>query len=235
MTARNEAQPTSVPQVLGDHQRRIQILEAVAPAATPVSGAAGFPGIIELPIWVRKGTGNFDSAQWTYTIDSAAPGGGYAANGFDGAEQSWLINLGPSGSAWKILVVAAKGQSFGIMDVCLASDPPSAFFAPNEQYPIDGTSVSYAVLESVDYYNGTPQAYPNVHNAQVFQIGGVDGDIGTGFTAGAGIYSGQQIWDGGPGMVRVKLETNGKNGSSSGFDQRISQVALVRVDEGLVA
>lgn len=207
---------------------------APTPAAASTGGGGGYPAIIELPIFPRKGSGNFDSAAWTYTIDAAAPGGGYAENTADGAEQSWLVNLGPEDSAWKILVVGAKGTDYGILDVCLASAPPDSFWGADLGYPMDTTSITYVVLESLDFYAGAPAAYPNTTNAQPFKIDGADGDVGTAFTAGAGSYSGQDIWDGGSGMHRVKLEVNGQNGSSGGYRMRISQVWIMRVDTGLV-
>lgn len=214
-------------------------LESLARRPVPASAAgggsgSGYPSIIELPIFPRKGSGNFDSAAWTYTIDAAAPGGGYAENTADGAEQSWLVNLGPEDSAWKILVVAAKGTDYGKLDVMVASAPPDSFWTPDTAYPSDTTSITYVLLENLDFYAAAPAAYPNTPNAQVFKVNGADGDVGTSFTAGAGIYAGQQIWDGGPGMQRVKLQTNGQNGSSAGFRMRLSQVWIMRVDTGLV-
>lgn len=216
---------------------REQLERRPAPTATAStsSSGSGYPSIIELPIFPRKGAGNFDSAMWTYTIDAAAPGGGYAENTADGAEQSWLVNFGPEDSAWKILVVGAKGTDYGKLDVCLASAPPDSFWTPDVGYPSDTTSITYVVLETLDFYAAAPAAYPNTANATVMKINGTDGDVGTSFTAGAGSYAGQQIWNGGPGMHRVKLQTNGQNGSSAGFRMRISQVWLMRVDTGLVA
>lgn len=191
------------------------------------------------------GAGSYAANDWT--IDGTYPAGGYWKCTNDVTYVSWVVNLGPKGSVWGIRPLIAEGTNYGKLEVQFASlswtnyytgDPPyeigqftgltgSAGNGYTGGQPVEGGN-SFVTLDYIDCYAAADNVFRIESDYQKFRIAGDDGVLGTSFTSN---IRGWYDWDGGSGLHRVKLVTNGQNASSTGYEMRLGGFALFRLDD----
>ena len=183
------------------------------------------------------GAGSYAANDWT--IDAAYPASGYWKSTLDLAYVSFVVNLGPKGSRWGMRPLIAEGINYGKLEVQFASLSWTNYYTGSPPYdeggftglglgqPVEGGN-SFVTLETLDCYAAADNPFRIQSSYRRFRIAGDDGDLGTAFTSE---ITGDYAWDGGSGVHRVKLVTNGKNASSTGNEMRLGGFALFRLDD----
>ncbi len=213
MTARNEAEATNLPLVVGDLQRRIQILEAVVP--TPGSYLQARPlrySGFDFEALTRNsqypgGNGvDWRDGSWQMVADAGSPFGGQSLE--TTVEDDWfpfpLGNLGPQGTGYAVGLWYKGATDNGQIDIEFATASVDEFANTTPQF---GSSTSVLGPSDFDLFNAPlPGWYnndnldpdngyrfdlsnatagwtQNIINASTFNLGGADG---TPLTADAG-------------------------------------------------
>lgn len=197
-------------------------LEFVGASGDNVSMLGGFEG--------PPGPGGF-----TYQLDATFSHNGAAKSTADAANFTFPFPFTPAGSLWGFSVRGKKGPSFGILQIALASvESPN----PNRSgVNDDGT---FNDQEGDMTFVDVPDAFVNCYNATAasedwiirnapFRLNGAEGDPLTTFS-GSDAYTGFDLMNGGPGWYMVRLYTDGKHASSSGYAIQISSLVIARVN-----
>jgi hypothetical protein len=187
-----------------------------------------------------SGAPNLDVVGYAWVADATSYGGGYVEADADDDYFTGLVLLEPKGSVWQFNYRHSAGPDYGRFRVGLASleyesaDRPSGD-SEGKIAPVDGSYGSFSYVEltpgvgGIDLYSATAIGDLASSNSNPFIVGGDVGDPLSSFTAlGNDPYTGFPIMDGGPGWYRMKIYTDGKNASSSGFRIRLSEVILTR-------
>lgn len=167
MTARNEAQSTNVPQVLGDHQRRIQILEGVVPASGAYLQARGanYSGwdlcVPSRDSQYNGGNGaSWYDGDWTFIDDATSPFGGVALE--TTTDGDWfpfaLGNLGPQGTGYGVGFFFYGATDNAQIDFEFATTSVDEF---GNTSPATGTSTSVLAADDFEYWDATPPDWYN--------------------------------------------------------------------------
>jgi len=226
-------------------------LAEAAPSSAPVSSAvAMWPMFYEVLPWDLWN--NLDGVAAPFfgndllTPDMA--GANAYVNGWrfgDTRDQaSFLVplRLGPQGSVWSIEFIADGGPNAGVVEYHWQTISESV---PGQGYDLNGlnilgdsvtrggppdplvyyrTSAAYAF----DAYGAAPFTNRQVIGYSQFRIMGADGAAitGNGVPSGA---DGVDHFTGGAGIWVLKVQTNGKNGASGGYQTRLSSIIVRRI------
>lgn len=234
MTAPNRR--PSVEGALGNHEKRISTLESIAPPTATAASEEGWGSCFNLPVLERNMETNNQnySGAVSYVIDSTYPHNGYISQSSNNNWIEWIVQLGPRGSLWLPIVQFAKGPDFGKVTLQIASTPYIADLLSvvgSGGIESSGLPVTFVDVQTFDAYAAVHDPYPTspqVYNA--FEITGTDGTTGTSIT-GTNPWN----WDGGSGAHFIRLKTDGKNSSSSGYKKRISSFIMQRVSNDMYA
>ena len=188
------------------------------------------PPFLELPLAMKDQSTQLEDS-WDWTVDATYVNCGYLEKTTDGQVVSWMVNLQPARSAWIIGVITGMGADYGKLETQLASNPIDQSIFTADRFPEESANLTYVTLQTFDCYNATTLKNVQWASFTIFLITGDEGTNGTAFTTGTGLYAGIKTWDGGPGLHRVRLKTNGKHASSTGYRNRVSQLVVARVSD----
>lgn len=184
---------------------------------------------------------NIDFLTFDWATDSAYRGCGYCGATANGSYFSWLVNLSPRGSVWHVYINAAGDVDYGKLTISFGSlvyestergsGELSGKIGPADaSYPGSLPAFTYVDLATIDCYeSGGFTENSTGGSSYPFIVGGVTGTPLTDFTTGiTDPVTGFTLMDGGPGWYRMRVKVDGKNGASSGYKARVTDVRVVR-------
>lgn len=185
----------------------------------------------------------------SYALDAAAPAGGYVTRGTPAINSyfEFDILLAPQGGIFGLHYIWGIGPDYGKFTVSVASLLYQSELRPSgcSEGKIEPCDLAYGVgptfmnMTQQDAYNAAP-AYDILASDIVWIIGGNVGDPLTDFSdvgnpcadnAGNDPFSGYNIWNGGPGWYRIRIQVTSKNASSSDYRCRIARFAVMRLND----
>lgn len=236
---------SDVPNVLGSHERRIGVLEAVAPPNGSVYQNPEIKYSLFGQEWELFDQNSFTGGGWGgWVADAAAPFGGYY--GGQNTQNAYFIvgaAIGPATSRWAFDVWRMGGPDFGILTCEIQTQPllDSGYANPQQQailspsttdpwYKAAGTGV----FNTIDCYAVAP-TNSAIYNVSLFAPTGSDGQMLTADgTSHADYTNTSDVVAGGDGSVfwwfRFKVAT--KNASSTGYKMGVNFLKLRREDTG---
>lgn len=261
MTARNEAQQTTVPGTLGDHQRRIQILEAVVPsqgsylqALGRLWGGAQFQRLTSLNNYTGGNGSDYTAGNWQWQADATSPFN--LIRLATDTDADWFPfpvgNLGPRGTGYAVAVwyygnidapklklewatgpIDEQGNTSGPNGSTTSVVGPAdiAFWGATAFGWYDTAAPAADGWDT--YKTGVSIGWQVVIERSPFFLDGVDGTPLTADASGFGGFGSCKAFNGGGGPDLwwwVRLLVDGKNASSSGFNAKIGQVEVYRLN-----
>lgn len=202
----------------------------------------GAPTQFLIPTFQTNTTGT-DTTGFDWSQESAHTNGGYLGSTALNDYITMLVLAHPQGSIWGLRVLGDTGPDFGITRVAIASvgyqlaSRPSGSTSGKIQDRAGGygTSPSYKQMVQYDLYSAGLTVGGLTSNGFVpFIPGGAEGAVLSSLSAGGtDPYTGYHISDGGPGWYLIRFLTVGKNGASTGYKIRLSDIVWHRVaDDG---
>lgn len=221
---------------LGDHEKRIRVLERVTPAA---GESLGLPTqVIPLPVLVVSN--GADTSGFSWTRDNAYTGGGYLGSTASNAFFRFMVQMS-QGGIHALRMRAGSGPDFGRFKVKIASlDAPPLGRSGDDTGKIEGSDSGtislITVTSAIETYSAIAGGEDDPINGQlVFVVGGDPGDELTDLTVTTDPGTGFSVMDGGPGWYVIEISVDGQNGASTGFKLRFTAMAFVRLnDDGYI-
>lgn len=189
----------------------------------------------ELGVQNGRALGGFDSGTaYDWTIDTAFTHNGALKSTTNGAQFFFPFSFTPAGSLWSFSARGAEGSDFGILQIALASigSPNPNRGGVDDRGTLNDQEADMTFVNVpaavVDCYNATPLTEHLYMLNAAFRVHGIAGSPLTAFSGTDG-YTGFTLMDGGPGWYMVKVFTNGKHASSSGYRINLSSLVIARV------